>query len=105
MHPVYIALATYYAIPAISLTILHWWETDLIMGSLSAYWQERFDLRHIVASIVVGAVWPILAVRLAWSAYLRWPRGRELVEEIQRLKTENSQLRALSAPPANEERE
>lgn len=82
MSSCYVMLAVYYGIPAIAFGAFYWWKTELVIGNSSAYWQERFDIRFISMSIVAAALWPIAGGRLAWSIYLRWPRGEQLLREL-----------------------
>ena len=95
MMPIYIALGVWYAIPAVGLFVAVWWKTDLIMGSQSAYWQERRDLMWIAKSLAVAAQWPVAGVALLLDLGLRSKRERELAKMNRELLAELRTLKAM----------
>ena len=97
MHFLKVAIILYATLPAVALAAAYWWKTDIIVGNSSAFWNERFKLVHIAAALTLGAIWPIFAIRVAWSAYLRWQKGQEMMEEIVRLEVENTRLKLTIA--------
>jgi hypothetical protein len=96
MHPVYLALAVYYAIPMAGLFAAVWWKTDLIMGSRSSYWQERRDLMWIAKSLAVSALWPVAGVALLLDLSFRSKREREMDKACRQMATELRILRATT---------
>lgn len=79
----------------------------MIMGSNSAFWDERFNLLSIARVCAAAAAWPIAAFFLVQSLYIRWPSGEKLIKiieendaEIKKLKDDNDRLRVLLLEPA-----